>query len=126
MKGLEQCIFCHLSRGDIILENDAFVAIYDRLPVSEGHLLIIPKFHVEHYFHLDAIYREQLWSLIDEAKCLLDTEFQPDGFNIGMNIGEVAGQSVMHLHVHLIPRYRGDMRDPKGGVRGVIPGKQNY
>ncbi|MDD3856722.1 MAG: HIT family protein, partial [Methanoculleus sp.] len=91
-----------------------------------GHLLLIPFRHIPTLF--DATNEEQaaLLALVREAKALLDGRIHPDGYNIGVNVGETAGQTVMHLHVHVIPRYAGDMADPRGGVRGVIPEKRGY
>ena len=102
------CLFCE--RKEFVLENDAGYAIYDENPVSLGHMLIIPKKHVTHFFEADENLRIKLFELVD----------------IGMNCGEMAGQSIMHLHIHLIPRYQGDTTDPKGGIRGVIPEKMHY
>ena len=118
------CIFCQ--RQDYVLENEVAYVIFDENPVSLGHMLIIPKQHVTDFFEADESLRIQLMSLLNQAKLLCDEKYQPDGYNIGMNCGEVAGQSIMHLHIHLIPRYSGDCDSPKGGVRGVIPDKMSY
>jgi len=106
--------------------NELAFCVRDRYPVSRGHTLVIPKRVVATWF--DATREEQhaLIHLVDEVKRALDAEFHPDGYNVGFNAGEAAGQTVMHLHVHVIPRFSGDMDDPRGGVRGVIPGKGNY
>jgi len=101
-------------------------AIYDKYPVSLGHALIVPRREVATWFEASPEEQAALLSLVDEVKQRLDAERRPDGYNIGINVGEAAGQTVMHLHVHLIPRYRGDMGDPRGGVRHVIPEKDNY
>ena len=100
--------------------------IRDNYPVSEGHTLIIPKRHVDSFFDLQAIEKAAILQLLDEAKETLDEEFSPDGYNIGINDGAAAGQTVMHVHVHLIPRYRDDTEDPRGGVRWIFPGKAKY
>ena len=118
------CSFCDVDKEDIILEHDYVFAIYDNYPVTEGHMLVIPKFHNEKYFN--SCLKSMLWSMIDRCKLHLDKEYSPDGYNIGINIGEAAGQTVDHFHIHVIPRYEGDMDNPEGGVRGVIPGKQKY
>ncbi len=120
------CPFCNPAPGEVVLENDLCYARYDKFPASPGHLLIIPFRHVASLF--DATDEEQaaLLALVREANVLLDEEFHPDGYNIGVNVGEAAGQTVMHLHVHVIPRYVGDVEDPRGGVRGAIPGKRVY
>ena len=118
------CLFC--SPNQIIAENDLAYAIYDRYPVSPGHLLIITKRHIESLFDASEIERQALNKLIEECKDLLDAKYYPDGYNIGVNCGSAAGQTIFHVHIHLIPRYRGDMEDPSGGVRGVIPEKRTY
>ncbi len=120
------CPFCPLPTDRIISESDYTITIRDSFPVSEGHTLIIPKRHVQSFFELHAIEKAAVLQALDEAKEALDKEFSPDGFNIGINDGEAAGQTVMHLHVHLIPRYEGDTEDPRGGVRHVFPEKAKY
>src|SRR5690606_19755159 len=111
---------------EIIIENDLAFAIYDKFPVNKGHILIITKRHVSNYFDTTLEEKKAIQNLLDICKELLDKEFSPDGFNIGINCGEAAGQSIFHLHVHLIPRYKGDIENPRGGVRGVIPKRMNY
>ena len=102
------------------------LVIRDGYPVSPGHSLIIPKRHVASFFDLSDDERTSLFRLLTEAKAGLDVEFKPDGYNIGINDGVAAGQTVFHLHVHLIPRYQGDLPDPRGGVRCIFPDKANY
>jgi len=120
------CPFCNPLNEEVVLANDLCYARYDKYPVSPGHLLLIPFRHVPTLF--DATDAEQiaLLALIREAKTLLDEQSHPDGYNVGVNVGKAAGQTVMHLHVHLIPRYAGDVADPRGGVRGAIPEKRKY
>lgn len=120
------CIFCNIDKERIIIENEGAFAIYDGFPVSKGHVLIIPKKHIKDYFEADLQTKEQLWKLIDECKTIVDKKYSPNGYNIGINCGGAAGQTVMHLHIHLIPRYNGDIENPRGGVRGVIPDKRIY
>lgn len=120
------CIFCNIDKERIILENEYAFAIFDNFPVSKGHMLIIPKKHIKNYFEADENTKGQLWELLDECKIFADKQFNPQGYNIGINCGEAAGQTVMHLHIHLIPRYKGDIENPRGGVRGVIPDKRIY
>ncbi len=120
------CIFCELEKSKIILENDKSISIFDVYPVSKGHMLIIPKNHIETYFGASEEVKSSLWELVENCKKYLDRKFKPDGYNIGINCGEAAGQTVMHLHIHLIPRYKGDIENPRGGVRGVIPEKRIY
>jgi len=123
----ETCPFCKLSRRvEIICETATCVAFYDGYPVSPGHALIIPKRHVANYFDLTNHEREAMNVMLQYVKRKIDERFHPDGYNVGINVNEVAGQSVFHVHMHLIPRYKGDVEKPKGGVRGVIPSKQNY
>lgn len=120
------CPFCKLPTDRIISESDYTFTIRDGFPVSEGHTLIIPKRHVPSFFELKAIEKAAILQALDEAKEVLDKELNPDGYNVGINDGEAAGQTVMHLHVHLIPRYRGDAEDPRGGVRWIFPEKAKY
>ena len=113
------CIFCKIK--DYVLENDQSYAVFDKMPVNEGHMLIILKRHAKTFFDITKEERDSLFALVDEAKKLLDEKYHPDGYNVGVNCGMVAGQSVPHVHVHVIPRYAGDTKYPVGGVRGVIP-----
>jgi diadenosine tetraphosphate (Ap4A) HIT family hydrolase len=110
----------------VIDENATTIAVRDGYPVSPGHTLLIPKRHAGSFFDLSEQERGELLALLDRAKLVLDDEFQPQGYNIGINDGAAAGQTVPHLHVHLIPRFDGDMQDPRGGVRWVIPDKAKY
>lgn len=118
------CIFC--KKTNYVLENEFAIAFYDIYPVNKGHLLIVPKRHVDQYFHLSKEERNAIDELLFDGKSYLDKNYQPDGYNIGVNNGEEAGQTIFHVHVHLIPRYVGDMDEPRGGVRGVIPEKRMY
>lgn len=123
----EVCPFCRLSRRvEIICETATCVAFYDGYPVSPGHALIIPKRHVASYFDLTNHEREAMNVVLQYVKQKVDERYHPDGYNVGINVNEAAGQSVFHVHMHLIPRYKGDVPNPKGGVRGVIPSKQSY
>ncbi|MCL7748775.1 HIT family protein [Halalkalibacter alkaliphilus] len=118
------CPFCTI--GSYLVENQLAYAIYDQYPVSKGHALIIPKRHVADYFDTTEEEKEALHSLVQQVRELQKDQFSPDGFNVGMNCGEAAGQTIFHAHIHVIPRYKGDMANPRGGVRGVIPSKQSY
>jgi diadenosine tetraphosphate (Ap4A) HIT family hydrolase len=120
------CIFCNIEKERIITDNELAYAIYDKFPVNKGHILIIPKKHYKEYFDVDEQIKNELWKLVDKCKEIVDEKYNPDGYNIGINCGEAAGQTVMHLHIHLIPRYKGDIENPRGGVRGVIPNKRIY
>ncbi|HIP93707.1 MAG TPA: HIT family protein [Leucothrix sp.] len=119
------CPFCDGDDERIVKNNLAF-AIYDTNPASLGHALIIPKRHIAEYFEASREEKIAILELIDEMKQAIDKKHAPDAYNIGVNVGEVAGQSVPHIHIHIIPRYKGDVDDPRGGVRGVIPKKQKY
>jgi diadenosine tetraphosphate (Ap4A) HIT family hydrolase len=112
--------------GTDSLRNSAAVAIRDSYPVTPGHTLLIPVRHVASFFDVTPSEREAMLTLLDTAKLQLQAEFDPAGYNIGINDGAAAGQTVAHLHMHLIPRYSGDRSDPRGGVRWVIPDKADY
>lgn len=121
------CPFCNLKEDiEIVCETKNCVAFYDGFPVSPGHTLIIPKRHVANYFELSCDEVQEIQVVLRHVKEIIDERYHPDGYNIGVNVNEAAGQSVFHVHMHLIPRYKGDMENPKGGVRGVIPDKQKY
>ena len=121
------CIFCNEEKHNIIKENNLIYASYDPYPVSEKHLLIIPKRHVKSYFDLT---KEEIIAcnnlIIFLKNYVEDLDKSIEGFNLGTNSGIVAGQSIMHCHIHLIPRRKGDVENPQGGVRAVIPSKQHY
>lgn len=122
------CMFCKIQSNQqtVIHENEYVFSIYDSFPVNKGHVLIITKRHVEQYFDLVSNEKKAIDQEILFLKDLLDNKYKPDGYNIGINNGRSAGQTIFHLHVHLIPRYVGDVFDPQGGVRGVIPSRQKY
>ena len=120
------CSFCTLLPSLIIVANAHAVAIFDGFPVSPGHTLIIPKRHLGSLFEATDEERSALFGLLGVVRERLLQELKPDGFNIGINDGAAAGQTVMHLHIHLIPRYAGDMLDPRGGVRWIFPDKAAY
>lgn len=123
----KDCPFClNNLTSEILLENNFSYAIYDKFPVSKGHILIIPKQHNSNYFDLSLEEQKECLILLNNAKKILDKEFKPDGYNIGININKDAGQTIWHAHIHLIPRYSGDIEEPRGGVRGVIPFKKIY
>ena len=123
---MKSCLFCSIDENRIILENETVVAIRDAFPVSFGHTLIIPKRHIASFFETSKEEREAIVEALEQCKLILDKEFNPDGYNIGINDGVMAGQTVMHLHIHLIPRYKGDSTDPRGGIRWIFPGKARY
>jgi len=119
------CPFCSIER-DIIAENELAFAIYDKFPVNIGHCLIIPKRHIANYFELNTDEQMKCIDLINQVKQIIETNNKPDGFNVGINVNEAAGQTIFHAHIHLIPRYKGDVERPRGGVRGVVPNKKSY
>lgn len=120
------CPFCSLAADRVIQNSEHALAIRDGFPVSPGHTLIIPKRHIASFFEITDAERTDLMSLLAVARSALDHEFHPAGYNIGINDGTAAGQTVPHLHIHLIPRYSGDQDDPRGGVRWVLPAKAAY
>ncbi len=122
----ESCPFCDPSKARVFLQDPLAIALWDGYPVSPGHALIIPRRHTPSWFDTTESERSALLTLIDSAKVIIDQRHRPDGYNIGINVGAAAGQTVFHLHIHLIPRFKGDVADPRGGVRHVIPAKANY
>lgn len=124
---MSECLFCSIDDTRIIAANELVYAIHDGFPVTEGHTLIIPKRHVEDYFGLS---QEEVLACDDLLRSLRDQAQLEDasiaGFNIGMNAGEAAGQTIFHCHIHLIPRRVGDVEEPRGGIRHLIPGNGNY
>ncbi len=125
MDRVMQCPFCPPPSA-CFLENAHAVAFFDGYPVSPGHALVIPRRHAASLFELDPEERAAVWELVSEVRERLSLERSPDAFNIGLNDGEAAGQTVGHAHVHVIPRYAGDTTDPRGGVRWIVPGKADY
>lgn len=125
----KQCFFCDVqSQNDqsIIGKNSDFFAKLSDFPVSKGHVEIATKLHIGSFFELTDKQAQGLFSLICKIKKILDKKFKPDGYNLGINNGEAAGQTVMHLHIYLIPRYFGDVENPRGGVRNIFPEKGDY
>jgi diadenosine tetraphosphate (Ap4A) HIT family hydrolase len=119
------CSFCNISQKPLA-QNRSAIAIYDAYPVSPGHALIIAKRHIDTIFDLDADEYVACFALVREVRNLLEARHQTKDFNLGVNCGEVAGQTIPHAHIHLIPRYAGDVPNPRGGIRHVIPGKGQY
>lgn len=122
----DSCPFCEVESRRTVIADEHAVAIFDGFPVSPGHALIFPRRHVADLFELSAIEVASLLRVLTASRRVVEDEYRPAGFNVGVNIGRHAGQTVEHAHLHLIPRYPGDVPDPTGGVRNVIPGKGRY
>lgn len=120
------CPFCSPPEDEIVLRNGLCYARLDRYPISKGHLLIIPFRHESNFLLMTRKEQAAALDLLSQARSKLDSEFHPDGYNVGINVCEAAGQTVAHAHIHVIPRYAGDVPDPRGGVRFVIPEKAKY
>jgi diadenosine tetraphosphate (Ap4A) HIT family hydrolase len=120
------CPFCYVGAERIVEANPAALAVADAFPVAAGHTLIIPRRHVTSFFELTGEEVAAIHELLCRVKDHLDKRRKPGGYNVGVNVGAVAGQTVAHVHIHLIPRYAGDVPDPVGGVRDIIPGKGRY
>ena len=120
------CPFCHLPTERILIQNELTLALRDAFPVAPGHTLIVTRRHIQSYAEATPDELAALWRTLGAARKTLDLEFHPDGYNVGINDGGAAGQTVMHMHVHLIPRFQGDVANPRGGVRHCIPGKGCY
>jgi diadenosine tetraphosphate (Ap4A) HIT family hydrolase len=118
------CPFC--STDGAVLANALAYVRADKYPVTPGHMLIVPLRHEPNFLALRPEEIDAIWALLAQARAQLESQCHPDGFNIGVNIGEAGGQTIGHAHLHLIPRYRGDADNPRGGVRGVIPARQHY
>ena len=120
------CPFCTIAHEKIVAQNAHAFTVRDTLPVSPGHTLIVPKRHIAGIFEAEPDEVAALWEALQKARMQLLTEFSPDGFDIGINDGLAAGQTILHLHIHIIPRYKGDMPDPRGGIRWIFPDKAVY
>ena len=120
------CIFCNIDKKEILFENELAIAFFDAMPVSKGHTLIIPKRHSENYFELTKEEISAMFELSKKVKEHLDNLYHPDGYNVGFNVNEAGGQSVMHTHMHVIPRYAGDVPHPRGGIRKIVKEKQPF
>jgi len=125
---MDNCLFCDKNNfeKEIILEDKLFYAKWDGHPVSKGHALIFPKKHIKSLFDLNESEIVAFLKLLKEVKKIIDSKYHPDAYNIGINDGVEAGRTIHHLHIHIIPRYKGDVDDPRGGVRHIIPGKGFY
>ena len=120
------CPFCNLPQERVFLDTGTALAFLDAHPVTEGHTLVIPKRHVASIFELPSKELADIWTQVATVRKLLTKKCSPDGFNVGVNDGAAAGQTIAHAHVHVIPRRIGDAPDPRGGIRWIIPGKAKY
>lgn len=125
-KKIDTCPFCELAPERLIRESETVLALYDGFPVSLGHALVVPRRHVVSWSEATENEKAAIWREIDVVRAILDSRHQPNAFNIGINDGIAAGQTVMHVHVHIIPRYSGDVDDPRGGIRWVVPNRATY
>jgi len=115
------CPFCGMPTTNVFYDGPLILGFWDTFPVSPGHALLVPKRHVATWFEASSEEQTELLSAIEKTRMIIEERYKPDGYNIGVNIGQAAGQTVFHLHMHVIPRYKGDVADPRGGVRYVIP-----
>jgi diadenosine tetraphosphate (Ap4A) HIT family hydrolase len=120
------CPFCTIAPDKIVAQNTHTLTVRDTRPVSPGHTLILPKRHIASIFEATEEEVIAMWDALQQARTQLLNKFSPDGFNIGINDGFAAGQTILHLHIHLIPRYKGDLPDPRGGIRWIFPDKAVY
>jgi diadenosine tetraphosphate (Ap4A) HIT family hydrolase len=125
-QNLLACPFCNPDNSRMILDSGDAYAMTDGFPVNPGHALIIARRHCADYFDLTSDEQSACWDLVNKVKRIIDEQYCPDGYNLGINNLEAAGQTIPHVHIHLRPRFRGDVDKPRGGVRCVIPGKQDY
>jgi diadenosine tetraphosphate (Ap4A) HIT family hydrolase len=123
---LTACPFCTLDPARIIAKSEHALAFRDGYPIAHGHTLVIPKLHAESLFDLPPQVQAAVWRMVTQVRAQLQEEFHPDAFTVGLNDGVAAGQTVPHAHVHVIPRFTGDVADPRGGIRWVIPNKAAY
>jgi len=123
---MNRCPFCSFNRDRLVAESEVAIALRDAFPVTEGHTLIVPRRHVSTIFQLSPEDLAALWAIVGEVRKRLHKDLTIDGINIGVNDGSAAGQTVEHAHIHVIPRRKGDVPDPRGGVRNIIPSKAHY
>ncbi len=116
---MKECVFCQKPQKEIIFENDLAQAFYDRYPVNRGHVLITPKRHVETFFEATLEELTAINQLVFKVKNILEEKYKPQGYNIGFNVNRAGGQTIFHLHCHLIPRFTGDVENPRGGIRRI-------
>jgi diadenosine tetraphosphate (Ap4A) HIT family hydrolase len=121
------CPFCvRLGSKEVLFEDASAAAFPDKFPINPGHTLVVPRRHIQSYFDLSPLEQTAIWHVVAAVKARLDSELSPAGYNVGFNIGVAGGQTVAHAHVHVIPRFAGDVEDPRGGIRWVIPARARY
>jgi diadenosine tetraphosphate (Ap4A) HIT family hydrolase len=124
---VSDCLFCgERAQVDALAANELAIALVAGFPVSPGHALIVPRRHEPDFFSLSAEEQAAVIALVNPVRAVLDRQFSPDGYNLGVNAGRAAGQTIMHTHLHVIPRYAGDVPEPRGGVRWVLPETARY
>jgi len=123
---MTECPFCTIAPEKMVAQDALTFTVRDTLPVSPGHTLIVPKRHIAGIFDAEPDEVAALWEAVQQARAQLLKDYSPDGFNIGINDGLASGQTILHLHIHIIPRYKGDMPDPRGGIRWIFPEKAKY
>ena len=119
-------LFCNKEKHNILIENDFCYSRTDDFPASPGHIEVVPKKHIVSFFDLDDDEIVKVYDVLNRTKKIIDKKYKPDGYNLGVNDGEAAGRTINHLHIHLIPRYKGDVKNPRGGIRHIIPDKGFY
>ena len=123
---MNACPFCDFDRARLVLESESAIALRDGFPVTDGHTLVIPRHHIQSIFQMNAADQAALWALVADVREQLIKDVSADAINIGVNDGWAAGQTIEHAHIHLIPRRQGDVADPRGGIRNIIPSKARY
>lgn len=121
-----ECPFCSWPEDRIWLESEGAIVVPDNYPAAEGHCLVLPRAHVKSLWELSLDDQTEVWDLVAEVRAVLVDRYSPDGFTVGVNDGLAAGQTITHAHVHVIPRHLGDVPDPTGGLRGILPHKARY
>jgi diadenosine tetraphosphate (Ap4A) HIT family hydrolase len=121
-----QCPFCRIEQTSVFFQSESVVGIWDSYPLNPGHALLIPRRHIASWFEATVDEQSALTLAIQQAKVAIEKKYSPQGFTIGFNDQEAGGQTVLHLHVHVIPRYEGDVPDPRGGIRNIIPARSAY
>lgn len=121
------CVFCRqLATGDLVAGNALAAAFFDAFPLNPGHCLVVPRRHESNFLALSPDEQAAMWALVPTVRDRIESNHAPDGYNLGVNVGEAAGQTISHAHLHVIPRYHGDVPDPRGGIRLIIPATARY